>query len=79
MRAMGEKLHIKRIETKSGRLNVYPETPSKDILKSMYGEFGKDLLYCSGATPYYSIKYRSEDELSKLTDKIFNLYSPKEE
>ncbi len=79
VRAMGEKLRIKRFELKSGRLNVYPETPSKEILKAMYAEFDKNLLYCSGAEPYYSIKYSSETEIEKMTEKIFNLYSPKEE
>ena len=79
VRATGEKLRIKRLELRSGRLNVYPETPSKEILKSMYAEFGKSLLYCSGAEPYYSIKYASENDIEKMTEKIFNLYSPKEE
>lgn len=79
VRATGEKLRIKRIEAKGGRLNVYPETPSKEILKEMYAVFGKNLLYCSGANPYYSIKYAAQSEIEKMTEKIFNLYSPKEE
>ena len=79
VRATGEKLRIKRIEAKSGRLNVYPETPSKEILKEMYAVFGKNLLYCSGANPYYSIKYSAQSEVESMTEKIFNLYSPKEE
>ncbi len=79
LRAKGEKLRIKRMELKGGRLNVYPETPSKEILKEMYAEFGKNLLYSSGANPFYSIKYTSEGDIEKMTEKIFNLYSPKEE
>ncbi len=79
LRARGEKLRIKRIENKSGRLNIYPENPSKDILRDMYSVFGKALLYCSGANPYYSIKIQSEDELGDMLEKIFNVYSPKEE
>ena len=79
LRANGEKLRIKRIESKSGRLNIYPESPSKDILKAMYAEFGKLLLYCSGANPYYSIKITSERDIADCLEKIFNLYSPKEE
>ncbi|MBR5308120.1 MAG: transcription-repair coupling factor [Clostridia bacterium] len=79
IRARGEKAKIKRLEVKSGRLNVYPESPSKEILREMYAVFGKALLYCAGANPYYSIKITSEKDVADFTDKIFNLYSPKEE
>ncbi len=79
LRATGEKLRIKRIETKGGRLNVYPENPSKEILRDLYAVFGKALLYSSGANPCYSIKMQSEGELRGMLDKIFNVYSPKEE
>ncbi len=79
VRAMGEKLRITRFELRSGRLNVYPEEPSREKLRDMYAEFAKDLLYSSGATPYYSIKIKDETALRVCLDKIFNIYSPKQE
>lgn len=79
IRAKCEKSHIVRLELKAGRLNIYPQTPSKDKLKEMYAEFDKNLLYCSGSSPYYSIKIINDGELEKITEKIFNIYSPKAE
>ncbi len=76
VRAMGEKLRIKRFELRSGRLNVYPEEPSREKLRDMYAIFSKDLLYASGANPYYSIKISDQKNLADCLDKIFNIYSP---
>ncbi len=71
---------LDKVELKANNLRIYPHTSAdRKMFAKMLTLFGGRVTYMPGASPSFNIKLKSQDELDDALDKIFTVYTQKEE
>ena len=80
IRVRGSSAGIDKIELSANNLRIYPHNAAnRGIFSKMLTALGGRVTYMPGATPCFNIKLKSPDEVDEVLDKIFTVYTQKDE